>query len=267
MRDGKIDIDRQTYNDKNFVRMYARDSKLQPAEAALLERLRADLPHLDMLDLGVGAGRTAFHFAPVARSYLGIDYSAAMIEECRRQMPNVRFEVGDARAMDFAADESFDLVLFSYNGVDHLTETERGQFLREAMRILRPGGLLAFSSHNANYIPKIIALNRFRIQRSLRETLRSLKWSAIFRLHNPWIGFRPPPQAGRFFDGLHGFKSAGVYYIRPDLQIAALRRAGITDICCVGNDESDIVSADPDLIRNWTYPWVYYFCRRPRDRN
>lgn len=266
MRDGKVDIDRQTYNDQDLVRVYASTTELQPAEAALFERLRADLPSLDVLDVGVGAGRTALHFAPAARSYLGIDYSAAMIEACRRRMPNVRFEVGDARVMDFAADRSFDLVLFSYNGVDHLTETEREQFLREALRILRPGGLLAFSSHNANYIPEIIAQKRFRFEWSLRETLRSLKWATIFRLHNPWIGFRPPPQAGRFFDGLHGFKSAGVYYIRPDLQIAALRRLGISEISCVGNDETNIVAGDPEQIRDWPYPWVYYFCRRPRDQ-
>jgi SAM-dependent methyltransferase len=264
MAEDGSDIDLQAYNDQAVVRLYLRSADLQPAEAALFARLRSDLPAMDVLDLGVGGGRTALHFAPAAQSYLGIDYSTAMIEACRKRMPDVRFEVGDARKMDFAPDESFDLVLFSYNGVDHLIESEREQFLSEARRALRPGGLLAFSSHNANYIPQIIDRNRFRIAGSLRDTLRSLKWAAVFRLSNPWIGFRPPPQAGRFRDGVHGFRSAGLYYIRPDLQIAALRRAGMTDITCTGNSESDVVPGDAAQIREWTYPWVYYFCRKPR---
>jgi SAM-dependent methyltransferase len=264
MREDKADIDRQAYSEQSVVALYSRSGDLQPAEAALLGRLRSALGDMDVLDIGVGAGRTALHLAPAARSYLGVDYAAAMIEACRRRLPGVRFEVGDARSMDFAQDNSFDLILFSYNGIDHLVDAQRDRFFREARRALRPGGFLIFSSHNANYIPEIIARNRFRIGSSLIETLRSFKWSTIFRLHNPWIGFRPPPAAGWFFDGVHGYRSAGMYYIRPDLQVAALRRHGMEEIACVGNSERDVVAADDPGIREWTYPWVYYSCRTPR---
>ena len=154
---GMIDIDLQAYEEPTLVALYSRSVDLQPPEATLFERLRSKLGSMDVLDLGVGAGRTSLHFAPVAKSYLGVDYSAAMIEACSRRMPGVRFLVGDARSMDFAANSSFDLVLFSYNGIDHLTGAERAQFLLEARQILRPGGFLIFSSHNSNFVPSIIA--------------------------------------------------------------------------------------------------------------
>ena len=38
---------------------------------------------MDVLDLGVGAGRTSFTFAALVRTYIGIDYAQAMVEICR----------------------------------------------------------------------------------------------------------------------------------------------------------------------------------------
>jgi SAM-dependent methyltransferase len=248
------------------VGLYARSSELQLPEAALFERLKPDLAHMDVLDLGVGAGRTALHFAPASRSYLGVDYSTAMVEECRRRLPDARFLVGDARSMDFATDASFDLVLFSYNGVDHLTGPQRAQFFLEARRVLRPGGMLILSSHNTNFIPSIIDQHRFRLAGTLRDTLRSLKWAAIFQLRNPGIAFRRPMREGRLVDGVHGFKGGHIYYIRPDRQIAALRRLGMEQISCAPNTSRDFLPADDIRIRDLTSPWVYYVCRKPHGR-
>ena len=158
---------------------------------------------------------------------------------------------------------SFDLVLFSYNGIDHLTGSERAQFLLEARQILRPGGFLIFSSHNANFVPSIIANHRFRMGGSLRDTLRSLKWAMIFQLRNRGLSLRSALQEGRVVDGTHGFKSAGLYYIRPDLQIDALRALGMEEIACAPNTVSEFLPPDDARIRHFTSPWVYYVCRKP----
>ena len=58
--------------------------------------------------------------------------------------------------LDFAADNSYDFVLFSYNGIDHLELPERERALSEMKRVLRPGGIMAFSSHNANFLPVVV---------------------------------------------------------------------------------------------------------------
>jgi SAM-dependent methyltransferase len=259
-----MDSDRQAFEQPGVVALYARSRDLQPPEAALLERLKPRLAEMDVLDLGVGAGRTALHLAHASRSYLGIDYAAAMIDECRRRLPGVRFLVGDVRSMDFATDASVDLVLFSYNGIDHLTGPERAQFLLEARRVLRPGGMLIFSSHNANFIPEIIDKHRFRIGPTLRDTLRSLKWAGVFQLRNPGIFLRRPIEAGPLVDGMHGFTTGGIYYIRPDLQVAILQDLGMENIECTPNSSADFLPAGDARIRQFASPWVYYACHKPR---
>lgn len=260
---GSPEIDRRTYEDAAVVTAYGRDSGLQSAEKLILRRLRPTLPQMDMLDIGVGAGRTARHFAPLARSYLGIDYSHAMIGYCRAHQPNIRFEVRDARALDFAADASFDFVLFSYNGIDHLHASGRAVVLREMARLLRPGGLLAFSSHNANFIVPTMAMFSFKPAPTLRATLRSLKWAMVFNLRNPTLRFRLPLAEGRVVDGAHGFRSSGNHYVRPDLQVAALRRLGLEPLECIGNDKEEAVDAAAPQVASIPDPWVYYVCRKP----
>jgi SAM-dependent methyltransferase len=56
--------------------------------------------------------------------------------------PGIRFEEGDAEAMPFA-DGSFDAVMANF-GIHHVPDPVRA--LCEARRVLRPGGLVAFTS-------------------------------------------------------------------------------------------------------------------------
>ena len=101
-----------------------------------------------ILDLGVGGGRTAKYLAPVSREYVGSDYSPAMVEAGRRNYPHLRFEVVDAVDLSRFANESFDVVLFSFNGLGNIgTHQERITCHREVHRVLKPGGLWIFSLH------------------------------------------------------------------------------------------------------------------------
>ena len=259
---GSPEIDRRTYEDAAVVAAYGRDGGLQPAERLILKRLQPAIAQMDMLDIGVGAGRTARHFAPLVRSYLGIDYSHAMIEHCRAHQPEVRFEVRDARTLDFAA-ESFDLALFSYNGIDHLHAADRARVLLGMVRVLRPNGLLVFSSHNTNFIAPTMEMFSFRLASTLRGTLRSLKWAMVFNLRNPTLRLRLPLAEGRVVDGAHGFRSSGNHYVRPDVQVAALRRLGLEPLECIGNDRDESLDASDDRIASMPDPWVYYVSRKP----
>jgi SAM-dependent methyltransferase len=72
-----------------------------------------------------------------------------MVEECKRQMDqhdrkNIHFSIMDAEYLEFA-DCSFDKVLCSF-GLFFLTDMEQG--FREIKRVLKPGGILVFSSWN-----------------------------------------------------------------------------------------------------------------------
>ncbi len=263
MKRQRSDRDRRTYEDPQIVSSYGRHRELQAPEQTLLDQLGPDLDRMEMLDLGVGAGRTAWHFAPRVKSYLGLDYAKAMVERCRRDLPAYRFIEGDASDLGFAGDNSYDLVLFSYNGIDHLEPPVRERALAEMKRVLRPGGVMVFSSHNANFLPTIVDRFRFRFQSTLRETARSLKWAMVFNLHNPTLRFRLPLSVGVVNDGTHSFKSSGLYYIRPDLQVAALERLDMQDIRCAPNESAVYCRASDPGVATFASAWVYYRCRKP----
>ncbi|MFC8124241.1 methyltransferase domain-containing protein [Streptomyces sp. NPDC057302] len=78
------------------------------------------------------------------RSY-GIDLSDAGIRVCVDERWARRFAVADGTAMPFR-DGSFDLITCMMGTVNHLSGSQRGRFLAEAIRVLRPGGLLVVSA-------------------------------------------------------------------------------------------------------------------------
>jgi SAM-dependent methyltransferase len=130
------------------VRHYRWSDELQPSEQAALETVRDVVQGKRILDLGVGAGRTVKGLREVSRDYLGVDYMQEMVDDCRRRFPNVRFERVDARSMPQFADASFDLVVFSCNGICMVDHAGRLSILREVYRLLAPGGYFLFSTSN-----------------------------------------------------------------------------------------------------------------------
>jgi ubiquinone/menaquinone biosynthesis C-methylase UbiE len=108
-----------------------------------------------ILDIACGTGAVTFPLSgklSAKGSIYAIDISSKMIEECQRQTNpartgNVHFRVMDAEHLEFA-DQSFDKVLCSF-GLFFFTDMEQG--LREIKRVLKPGGLLVFSSWNEEY--------------------------------------------------------------------------------------------------------------------
>jgi SAM-dependent methyltransferase len=103
-----------------------------------------------ILDLGVGAGRTVKGLRELSRHYVGVDYVQEMVDHCRKRFPGVRFERGDARSMPQFADESFDLVVFSCNGICMVDHAGRMRIFSEVRRLLAPGGHFVFSTSNRN---------------------------------------------------------------------------------------------------------------------
>lgn len=140
-------INRQIYHAKNIEQHY-RSGDLMPAEAIALLKYQPSLFDRDVLDIGVGTGRTTRYLTPLARHYEGIDYSPYMVAYMQRSMPDRAVHQADMRDLSRFPAESFDLVFAGDNVIDAVSHTDRLTVLTEVRRVLRPGGRFMFSSHN-----------------------------------------------------------------------------------------------------------------------
>jgi SAM-dependent methyltransferase len=112
----------------------------------------ADLQGKDVLEVGCGrGGGTAFvheRFRP--RSMIGLDLARRAIASCRVTYgkPGLEFVAGDAEDLPFP-DGSFDAVLSVESSHCY---ADMARFLREAHRVLRPGGLLLLADARPSMI-------------------------------------------------------------------------------------------------------------------
>lgn len=102
-------------------------------------------PEARVLDLGCGGGHVTFAVAAQVREVVAYDLSPEMLEVVARTarergLGNVAIQQGVVESLPFA-EASFDLVLSRYSA-HHWRDFEAG--LREAARVLKPGGMAGF---------------------------------------------------------------------------------------------------------------------------
>jgi len=250
-----------TFESKAVVRSYFTQDHLQQPEETILRMLKDRLRGFNMLDIGVGAGRTTAHLAHMAGSYTGIDYSKSMIEACMKKFSDLAkrgaLTVGDARSMPMFDNHTFDFILFSYNGLDYMSHDDRLKALGEIRRIGKRGGYFCFSTHNLNtnldqsvrpaFTPNPVKL-AYRVGAYLLFKLLTLRFKrererAAYAIVN---------------DGAHRFRS-WTYYIKPQEQIGQLTGLGFTDVRIFSlSDGKEIL--DPSALVTATDSWLYYLC-------
>jgi ubiquinone/menaquinone biosynthesis C-methylase UbiE len=167
-----------TYNAPEVAQYYASLKYLTPCERLLFETYLQ--PGIAILDLGVGGGRTTGFLSAIASRYVGIDYAPEMIAACRRKFPELEFETANAADLSSFSSSSFDAAVMAFNGIDYVIPDEaRFRALREIHRVLKPEGILIFSSHNPRSIWMRPSWNSQRV-RDLAETVLASD-SVLFR--------------------------------------------------------------------------------------
>lgn len=104
-------------------------------------------PHFSIVDLGCGPGTITRGFAACVPqgSVVGIDASGAVIEQARslapaNEYPNLSFRIDDITSRLPFADASLDVV-YTHQTLLHVPAPV--SVIREALRVLKPGGVLA----------------------------------------------------------------------------------------------------------------------------
>jgi ubiquinone/menaquinone biosynthesis C-methylase UbiE len=197
-------INRGTWRLPSPVRLYEKlEGWTDPGEQAAVEHVAARVRSRPILDIGVGAGRTTTLLKKISSDYVGIDYTREMVDACRAKHPGTRIEHMDARDLGAFEDDSFALVMFSYNGIDAVDYADRQQVLREVHRVLQPGGLFIVSAHNRDgpgareqkprprlqftWNPLRLAWRVLKLGRSWVQALRNhRRYSVLNEEHDGW---------------------------------------------------------------------------------
>jgi SAM-dependent methyltransferase len=118
-----------------------------------------------ILEWGCGPGRVLRHldripgFDHVERT--GTDYNADSIAWCRKALHGIRFEPNSLEPPLPLDAESFDCV-YAISIFTHLSERNHHAWMHELLRVLRPGGVLIFTTHGdrcaSRLVPEELAL-------------------------------------------------------------------------------------------------------------
>ncbi len=130
------------FHDKQNRELYA----LREADRSWREAIQemVNISGLNVLDIGCGGGIYSRALAEMGATHVtGVDYSEEMLGAAREQSqtyPQVQFVVGNALETSLPGEE-YDLIL-ERALIYHLAQRDLEDALREAFRLLRPGGLL-----------------------------------------------------------------------------------------------------------------------------
>ena len=241
------------YENDKIVRNYGERATLFPAENVLIEQFGEHIAGKRVLDIGCGGGRTSARLAAMAKSYVGLDYAAPMVEVCRQRYPALNFVQGDATRLDGFDDDSVDFVLFSYNGIDTMSHAMRLRVLAAVKRVLTPHGWFAFSSHNRDFAHLVRGFDRragFAPKSLKRNIINVVSYLKVRHLEEvePDYAILSHPTCG--YCQLN-------YFITKTAQIEQLHANGFEQITIISWD-GRLVTAEEADSRSTSF---YYLCR------
>ena len=135
----------------NVERRAATVKRLQ-AEALYLKIKKYVTPGQLVLEGGCGLGQWVYLLSGEGYRTVGVEYSDWAVEKIKAVVPSLDVRQGDVSQLDFQ-DNYFDGYM-SFGVAEHFQDGP-GEVLKEAVRVLKPGGILFLSFPYMNMVRKI----------------------------------------------------------------------------------------------------------------
>lgn len=179
-----------------------------------------------MLEIGCGAGRMTGSFASRFATVYALDISAEMQTLAKQnlaELRNIQWVLGDGTSLLPIPNGSVDFV-FSYLVLQHLpTEALAYTYMKEMLRVLKPGGLFLFQYNGAKQ--PTMNLNG-RVAWGVIDMLWGMNLKGLSQATAGWLGF-DPATVGKSWRGAS---------LQADRVIETLRTAGGSDIQITAQD-------------------------------
>lgn len=218
--------------------------ELRGADAVQREMMNAYLAELDLptgtvaLEVGCGTGVVTRAIAQLSsvEVAIGIDPSPVFVERAQELSEGrVSFRVGDGQALDFG-DGEFDLVVL-HTTLCHVPDPARA--LAEAVRVLKPGGVLAI--FDGDYVTATVAT-------SPNDPLQNAVDVAIANfVAHPWMARRLPRELAALGMQVQSFRSHGYTTVRDASYMLSIVQRGLDLMVgqgAVGGDAAAALGAE-----------------------
>jgi SAM-dependent methyltransferase len=261
-------INQRTWNSRDASREFQRaESWIDPGEKAAFGEIAEECRDQPLLDIGIGAGRTIPLMKRLSGDYIGIDYTAKLLDHARARYPGTDVRHMDARDMSTLPSDHYALTAFSCNGIDCVTYEDRVVILKEMMRVTRPGGLVFFSGHNrdgpgfhdslSNLMPRFTP-NPLRFGWRILRAVRSLPLATYNYLrhapfHSNHDGYSIKTAAAHFFGIL-------IVYTTLNEQRRQLASLGLKLEAVFGSGDGQRIPDDAQRSDAW---WLHFIARKP----
>jgi len=149
----------------NFYEKYDEESRLTSNNARKVEFTvttailnQCMKKHNKILELGAGTGIYSFYYAEKGNDVIATDITPKYVDIIKRKLDerknsiNLSTEIVDATNLGSYESESFDVVL-CLGPIYHLTnEYDREKCIKESLRVLKKGGILAIAYINKHFV-------------------------------------------------------------------------------------------------------------------
>ena len=163
----------------------------------------------NLLEIGVGTGRGVAVLAPSVSHFTGVDKNEPLMTKLSADYPNFKFIDMFLPPLKGLADNIFDYIV-TFQVIEHIEDDN--EFIKEAHRVLKPGGKLILTTVNRKYS---LSRNPWHVREYLASELKSL----ILK-HFPKIETK----------GVHGNKKVMEYYEENKRSVEKITRFDIFNL-------------------------------------